>query len=187
MPQMILDKPYGPPAILGIVELVPYLGRTNYAPFVQLWGLYPESVREFAILSSVVVSVIAVLTARHASDDIEAARRYGQRAGFTTMLGFVFLAVLVFGFSERVDDDLRIAVGWSRVQGCPCPKGMSDTECLARITVAPEAVASCWSGKQRTVVTTGFTAGYLLVTGALGFWVGTQVLIRSLSTRETVD
>ncbi len=174
-------KQYAPPVVIGTLELVPYLGLTQYQPFVQLWGMYPESVREFAIWGSVVASVVTCVTAKQAGGKLEVAR-IGQRlAAAVALISLVLLVALTFGLSERVDDDLRIAKSWSRQPNCPCCEQMSDADCLARITVASEAVERCWGDRQLAVVQTSFTVGYLLLAGALGYWFGANMRIGSLS------
>jgi hypothetical protein len=165
------------------VGLAPFLGKVKVKGFAPLLELFPLQLRSVLIpLSTFLMSLIAAGVQFNAGERV-AARRIRRlfRGGLVAMvLGLLLFTALYFEFvrfpSFGGAGFVAVIVSASRNPGCGCPQGIGDEACIQLLSVAPEAIASCWGGPSLRHRELELGVAYLCLTGGFACLVGLLVL-----------
>lgn len=167
------------------IGLAPYLGEINVPLFRPLLSLIPESLRNVVLpLSAALMGVIAVAVQWYGSDRLSrrSLRVAFRNAILSTILAFISLVVVyIFGVSTvpilAGQDSVSFVVGFQRPDGGSC-EGLSDSECIKRLSFDESAIESYWGDRQVRFSKLALTLTYLLFTSCFGVLVGLVVLKR---------
>lgn len=172
--------------------MAPFLGRI---PGMEaLLQLFPVNMHRTLIpLSIFLMGIIAVAVQFYSGETMSrlALRRRFSLALYSLLTGLVLFMVLHATFVERVefkDEGKKLAstpviIGLSRVQGCECPPKDSDVACLAKLTLEPAAVESCWGSRPIRLIRLALSMAYLMLTGGFAALVG-LLLLQEESRRQ---
>lgn len=175
--------------------MAPFLGRV---PGLEaLLQLFPVNLHRTLIpLSVFLMGLIAVAIQFYSGEtppSRTALRRRFSLALYSLLAGLLLFMILHATFVERVDlrsqeGKLRstpVIVGLSRVQGCECPPRISDSACLAQLTLEPAAIESCWGSRPLRLIRLALSLAYLLLTGGFAALVGLLLLQEESRRRGT--
>lgn len=169
------------------VGLAPYLGLLKIPLFAPLLDLIPESIQNTLIpLSAALMGIVAVAAQWYGGEAITRKwlRRLFARALTLAGLSFVLLLAVHTLLVVRVpilggDDTVSFVVGFVRPSKPPCTEGVSDAECIKKITLDPAAVESFWGDRQVRLARLSLMISYLLFTGTFGALIG-LILLREI-------
>jgi hypothetical protein len=163
--------------------LAVYLGKVNVPLFAPLLQMIPDRLQPVLIpLSSALMGTIAVITQFYSQNRITQKRLNPLFA--RCAIGFV-VALLAFMTVQsmvaiRIDtvanDSETFLVGFSRPLTRPCPAGVSDEECIKRLTFNNGNIASFWRKGSIVTAQLALQLTYLATTGIFGALIGLVVL-----------
>ncbi|HEX8117969.1 MAG TPA: hypothetical protein VF521_11915 [Pyrinomonadaceae bacterium] len=172
------------------VGLAPYLGVLEVPGFKSLLTFLPNSMRDTLIpLSAALMGMLAVVIQWYGGERISRKwlRKLFARTLLTAILTFVVLIVVrelvVRDIPIRDGKTLSVVVGFIRPDSAPCPRGMSDRDCLLRVTLNPAAIDEFWGERQVALARLSLIFPYLLFTGAFGMLVGLIILKEGLQEK----
>lgn len=201
------DKLPGPPTplakqfvryVLGFgvgvaIGLAPYLGEINVPLFRPLLSLLPESLRDIVLpLSAALMGIIAVAVQWYGTHRLskKSLTRAFNRAILSTIFSFLALVVVYTFVVARVpilagQDSVSFVVGFQHPEGGAC-LGLSDSECIKRLSFDESAIASHWGDRQIRFSKLALMLAYLSFTSCFGVLVGLVVLRRAATSRSSV-
>jgi hypothetical protein len=145
------------------------------APFLfsisePLTYLIPLSLRDELRFTTALLGGLIALTARRGEPLGRSARKVLQIWSFGALAGLALLVIFQSRFIVRlaVQDGLtasEVVVAPPRLNNCPCPGTMSNTDCLHELTLRPADMDLCWEKSQRLQNRLAWTFGYLLLIG----------------------
>ncbi|HVR07519.1 MAG TPA: hypothetical protein VMW75_05680 [Thermoanaerobaculia bacterium] len=164
------------------IGFAPFLGNVKVKGYHSMLELFPWQLQHVLIpLSAFLMGLVAVGVQFEAGERVAASRiRRRFRAGLGAMcLGFFLFTILYFEFVRLPSfggTTVAVIVADSRNPGCRCPPGTGDEACIQSLSLAPEAIESCWDGPslRRREIELGVT--YLLLTGGFASLIGLLVL-----------
>lgn len=163
--------------------LAVYLGRVNVPLFAPLLQMIPDRLQPVLIpLSSALMGTIAVVTQFYSHQRLaeKGLRPLFARSAigfFVALLAFMTVQSLVTVRIETVADDAEtFLVGFSRPLAPPCPAGVSDEECIKRLTFNNGNIASFWGKGSIVMAQLALQVTYLATTGIFGALIGLLIL-----------
>ncbi len=173
------------------VALGPFLGKEKVPGFAALLELFPFQLRGVLIpLSTFLMGLIAVGVQYGAAGKIAAGGNpWLFRAGMAAVcLGLAFFTALYLEFvrlpSFGSAGSVAVIVADSRNPGCGCPPAIGDEACIQRLSLATEAIESCWDGRSLRQRQLALALTYLFLTGGLASLIGLLVLRLRQSRRR---
>jgi hypothetical protein len=160
----------------------PFIGSVKVKGYHSLLELFPWQLQGVLIpLSSFLMGLIAVGVQFEAGERVAAPRiRRRFRAGLGAMcLGFFLFTILYFEFVRLPSfggTSVAVIVSDSRNPGCGCPPGTGDEACIQSLSLATEAIESCWGGPSLRHREIWLGVTYLLLTGGFASLIGLLVL-----------
>lgn len=163
--------------------LAVYLGKVNVPLFAPLLQMIPDRLQPVLIpLSSALMGTIAVITQFYSQNRITQKRLKPLFArcaiGFiAALLAFMTVQSMV---AVRIDtvasESETFLVGFSRPLTPPCSAGVSDEECIKRLTFNNGNIASFWGKGSIVTAQLALQLTYLATTGIFGALIGLVVL-----------
>jgi hypothetical protein len=175
------------------VGVAPFLGKLPVPGFEALLGLFPETLQRSMIpLSAFLMGLVAVAVQFYSGETLS---RPGLRVRFfwslaTLLVGLLLLIVLYTLLVVRVPIEggarsVPVVLALSRSASCTgCPPALSDGECIARLSLNPKAIESCWGSRPLALSRLALTLGYLVLTGGFGALIGLLLLQEDLRSRQ---
>jgi hypothetical protein len=174
------------------VGLAPYLGRLRVPGFDALLNLIPDTLQSVALpLSAAVMGTLAVCVQWFGEEHLT--RTWLRRAFVRTLATFIsaFIVLMVVQSfvvtSVRVPAEGRTAsflVGFQRPYREPCPIGVSDAECIKRLTLDDARIAAFWGDGAIRAARLALLVPYLVTTGAFGTLVGLLLMRGEVRQRQ---
>lgn len=168
------------------VGLAPYLGLIDVPPFKSLLTMIPGSIQDAAIpLSAALMGAVAVVVQWYGGERVSRAwlRTMFARTLVAAALSFILLTVVYNRVVVTIpmgDGAVSFVVGFVRPDKPPCPKEVSDAQCIKMVTLDPAEIAAFWGDRQIRLAKLSLTFSYLLFTGSFGALVGLVVLREAL-------
>lgn len=172
--------------------LAPYLGILRVPLFSPLLNLIPGSIQDTAIpLSAALMGMVAVVVQWYGGEHIthKWLRKLFGRTLLVSMI--TFLALIVIHTSVVVvvpilggEDEVTVVVGFTRPIKPPCTVGVSDLECIERITLDPSAIESFWGDRQVRLARLALVLSYLIFTSSFGALIGLLLLRETRQARR---
>jgi len=170
-----------------------YLGKVHVPLFSPLLDLIPFTLQNTLIpLSSALMGIVAVAVQFY-SYTRWGARRLRGLFGRTIAAGIValFLFVVVHTYTVVTIDTTptgraSFLVCFARPERPPCPAGISDAECITRLTMDPARIASFWGDRCLHTAQLALELTYLATTSLFGALVGLLVLRGNPGREERV-
>jgi hypothetical protein len=163
--------------------LAVYLGKLNVPLFAPLLQMIPDKLQPVLIpLSSALMGTIAVVIQFYSQQKVTQKlikplfARYA--IGFVVaLLAFMTVQSMVAVRIETVADQSEtFLVGFSRPLAPPCPAGVSDEECIKRLTFNTGNIASFWGKGSIVTAQLALQLTYLATTGIFGALIGLVIL-----------
>jgi hypothetical protein len=169
--------------------LAPLLGMKKIPYFSALVELLPPQLEEYVIPASAFLMGLVAVAVQFSFGEVIARKSLRRRffvAFLAVLLGFLALVTLRSSYVKSVPDwNEPVVIGWSRLpyskdgkDGCGCPKGVSDEECIASIAFQ---VSRCWDSGG---VKLSLVLSYLLAIGGFGGLIGLLVLQEEAQRRQ---
>jgi len=166
---------------LGI-GLAPFLGTKNIPGFKALISVMPFQITsELIPLSAFLMGLIVVAVQFYSAERISrpTLRKRFKLALAVMGVGFVLFFYLRSDLTESMQvghTTVTVLTGSTRIEGCGCPKGLNNKRCIARISLNPEAIETCWDSQE--IKRRGEILGlsYLILTGGVGLLIGFLIL-----------
>lgn len=162
-----------------------YLGKVRVPGFAPLLDLIPGSIQDTMIpLSSAVMGIVAVVIQWYGGDRLTTRwlrRAFGWTILFLAVMFVLLVVVHVFtvvtipirGGQESVSFQVGFA---ARPQRPPCEAGVSDAECIERLTFDSAKIASFWGDRQINLATLSMIGSYVGFTSSFGLLAGIALL-----------
>lgn len=173
------------------VGLAPYLGLLEVRFFKPLLSLIPSSIQDTVIpLSAALMGTLAVVIQWYGGESISRKwlRKMFARTLAIAVLTFILLTVLhelvVVELSMGNGKTVSLVVGFRRPHDPPCPKEVSDRECLKLVTLDPAEIEAFWGEGQVRLARLSLIFSYLLFTGSFGMLIGLIILKEGLQNRS---
>jgi hypothetical protein len=159
--------------------LAPFLGKV--VGIDALLNLYPEEMHASLIpLSAFLMGIVAAAVQYYAGEGISRThlRLWFRRSLIGLLCGFFLFIILYTALVEQVSSrNTPLVIPWSdRLATCGCPPTLSNLQCIKQITIAPEALASCWGSGPLKWSRLLLSVSYLLVIGGFGALIGLLLL-----------
>lgn len=160
-----------------------YLGKVHVPLFSPLLDLIPFTLQNTLIpLSSALMGIVAVAVQFY-SYTRWGTRRLGGLFVRTTVAGTLALLLFVVVHTYVVVTIDTTPVGrasflvcFTRPERMPCPEGVSDAECIMRLTMDPARIASFWGDRCLRTSKLALMLTYLATTSCFGALIGLVVL-----------
>lgn len=163
--------------------LAVYLGKLDFPLFAPLLHMIPDRLQPVLIpLSSALMGTIAVITQFYSQNKVaeKQLRPLFARCaiGFViALLAYMTVQSMVAVRIETVGDASEtFLVGFSRPIAPPCPAGVSDEECIKRLTFNNGNIASFWGKGSIVTAQLALQLTYLATTGFFGTLIGLVIL-----------
>ena len=160
-----------------------YLGKVHVPLFSPLLDLIPFTLQNTLIpLSSALMGIVAVAIQFYSYARLGARRLGGLFvrtivAGITALLLFVVVhTYVVVTIDTTPMGRASFLVCFTRPERSPCPAGVSDAECIMRLTFDPARIASFWGDRCLHTAQLALEITYLATTALFGALVGLVVL-----------
>lgn len=160
-----------------------YLGKVHVPLFSPLLDLIPFTLQNTLIpLSSALMGIIAVAIQFYSYTRLGTRRLGGLFvrtivAGITALLLFVVVhTYVVVTIDTTPMGRASFLVCFTRPERPPCPAGVSDAECIMRLTFDPAKIASFWGDRCLHTAQLALELTYLATTALFGALVGLVVL-----------
>ncbi len=166
------------------IGLAFYLGKIHVPGFAALLEVIPFQLRDALIpLSTFLVGLIAVFVQFYAGEAMKAGRiRSLFAAGMATVVtGFILFTLLgaLFVTRQRFGaQTVGVVTAATRLPGCECgPESkVNDKACIQQLSLAEDALASCWGGRSLQLRELSLSLTYLLLIGGFAWLVGLLLL-----------
>jgi len=162
--------------------LAPLLGMKKIPYFSALVELLPPQLKEYVIPASAFLMGLVAVAVQFSSGEVivrKSLRRRFFLAFLAVLLGFLALVILRSSYVKSVPGwNEPVVIGWSRLPGCGCPKGISDEDCIANIAFQ---VSRCWDSGG---VKLSLVLSYLVAIGGFGALIGFLVLQEEAQRRQ---
>ncbi|HXO27073.1 MAG TPA: hypothetical protein VOA80_07005 [Thermoanaerobaculia bacterium] len=175
------------------VGVAPFLGKLQVPGFEALLSLFPETLQRSMIpISAFLMGLVAVAVQFYSGETLSqlGVRQRFFRSLATLLVGLLILIVLYTLLVVRVPIEggarsVPIILALSRSATClGCPPAISDGECIARLSLNPKAIESCWGSRPLALSRLALTLAYLVLTGGFGALIGLLLLQEDLRSRE---
>jgi hypothetical protein len=160
-----------------------YLGKVHVPLFSPLLDLIPLTLQNTLIpLSSALMGIVAVAIQFYSYTRLGTRRLGGLFvrtifAGITALLLFVVVhTYVVVTIDTTPTGRASFLVCFTRPEHAPCPAGVSDAECIMRLTFDPARIASFWGDRCLHTAQLALELTYLATTALFGALVGIVVL-----------
>jgi len=176
------------------IGLAPFLGKVKVPGFVALLEVVPLQLQDALIpLSAFLMGLIAVAVQFYAGEDIAPGYIRSLFGGglATVVVGLILFTTLSSYFVERQEfgsQSVGVLVTDSRRPGCACSPQDDNNACIKQLSLAEEALDSCWGGPsfQRRKLSLSLT--YLFLTGGFASLIGLLLLqMRNRPRRKRID
>jgi hypothetical protein len=165
------------------IGLAPFLGELDLPLFTPLLHLIPRSVRDTLVpLSAALMGLVAVVVQWLGEERLSRVRlrKMFARTLAVAVFSFVLLFTLHNFIVVRVpipslDSTETFIVGFTRPDAPGC-QGFSDSECIKRLSMNEELIASYWGDRRIALASLCLKLAYLLFTGSFGALVGLLAL-----------
>jgi len=168
------------------VGMAPFLGKVKVPGFEAMLQLFPWQLQDVLIpLSSFLMGLVAAGVQFYAGEKVAKPRiRLLFRAGLSAMvLGFLLFIVLYFEFvrfpSFGNTRSVAVIVSDTRFPSpdpCGCKPATPDEACIQELSLAPEAIDSCWGGPSLRRRKLLLAMSYLCLMGGFAALIGLLVL-----------
>jgi TIR domain len=166
------------------IGLAFYLGKINVPGFAALLEAIPFQLRDALVpLSTFLVGLIAVFVQFYAGEAMKEGRiRSLFAAGMATVVtGFILFTLLDALFVTRQkfgEQTVGVVTAATRLPGCECgPQSkVNDKACIQQLSLAEDALASCWGGRSLQLRELSLSLTYLLLIGGFAWLVGLLLL-----------
>jgi hypothetical protein len=160
-----------------------YLGKVHVPLFSPLLDLIPFTLQNTLIpLSSALMGIVAVAIQFYSYTRLGPRRLGGLfvrtiAAGMTALLLFIIVhTYVVVTIDTTPTGRASFLVCFTRPERPPCPTGVSDAECITRLTMDPARISSFWGDHCLHTAQLALELTYLATTALFGALVGLIVL-----------
>ncbi len=162
------------------IGLAPFLGRLDIPLAAPLLHLLPVSLQNMAIpLSGALMGLVAVAVQWYAREKVskQKLRTMFRRTAAAGIVSFLLLLVLNTLVVVPVpylggEKSYSFLVGFVRPDREPCLAGISNAECINRLSFDAVAVRSFWGERNVQFAALSMTLSYLAFTSTFGVLIG---------------
>lgn len=166
------------------VGLAPYLGKIGIPGFDALLTLLPRSIESIVLpVSAALMGLIAVWVQWNSFENFKI-KYYRRNFKMFLILFTSFLFTLMIVHTLLVvkidvpaaNDSVSFLIGINRPYREPCPSGISNADCIKRLTFDEAKIAGFWGDNQIKISQLLLIFSYILTTSTFGALIGLLLL-----------